>query len=339
MTADLYQGTIDKVSELLDENKEWIQRYEGYLKAIDNRAPIYKIAGQKFQSQPNLHRYLSITKVKNKTTSRRAFYDLRYKGQSVAEMCVHIADESVFINPHTQKNSKYYEDYPSLLKAVSKKIPWLEKEAQCFRKYFASCPKRTNGKNFEHNLESQWLKQLSLRKSAGKHLINIQPIRLLGEHFQMPTPLGACKAKDGADKINPSKHHGGGIDILARHGAGKGTRLTVIELKDEYAKNEPPEKAIAQAIAYATFLGILLRTPEANPNQWWKLFGFNSDVPKKLKIKAVIAMPDNENAKTWFAKKTMCLKNPGDSLELHYIYFKVKHEKISGISRTSLSTK
>ena len=60
----------------------------------------------------------------------------------------------------------------------------------------------------------------------------------------------------GKKEIKYSKGHGG-IDILARRGG----HLVIFELKDEYKKEEGPEKVMSQAIAYATFITELTSVP------------------------------------------------------------------------------
>ena len=82
---------------------------------------------------------------------------------------------------------------------------------------------------------------------------------------------------------------GGSIDILARVGHGRGVKPCVIELKDEYTKQEPQSHAMKQAAIYATFIAYLLRSDIAD--KWWNAFGFNIDIPKSLVIPVVTLMP------------------------------------------------
>lgn len=171
-------------------------------------------------------------------------------------------------------------------------------------------------------MESKLLKNFSKKSSDGKIIRNIQPVTMLKESlfFQMPTPLKASNAKDGI--IEYSAENGGGIDILARIGRGT-TYLAIIELKDKYEKNEPPEKAVCQAIAYATFIRELLRSKSGK--KWWRFFGFGGDLPKSLKLFAIIAMPNSEKANKTFVYNCnhdiINLSLDGeDKLELGYIY-------------------
>ena len=332
--TELYQETIRKVTENMHTNNEWASRYAGYISAINNIGAEIKQADSKFGFAKNLDIYLPVSKAKQ-ANSRTVYFDVRYKGQSVAELRVNNKQE-VTICFKTDTNMRDYLGYPSDLQDISNKelVDWHGQKARAFRKFFAGSPERKNGNNLEHNFESQLLNQFSLKSSSGKIMCNIQPVILLGKWFQMPTPFNACRAKDNAVKF--SFQYGGGIDILARQGHGKGTYLTVIELKDECKASEPPERAIAQAIAYATFLRFLLRTPDADPNGWWKFFGFGGTIPEKLKIKAVIAMPVGKYNDTLFANEALGFPDSNDCLEMHYIFFNVNKNKIEGIAQTSL---
>jgi hypothetical protein len=134
----------------------------------------------------------------------------------------------------------------------------------------------------------------------------------------MPTPIGASDHK----KLIYAKQYGGGIDIFARTKKGRATYLTVIEVKDEYNPKEPPKDALIQAIQYAVFIRELLRS-DCGEN-WYKIFGFSGAIPKKLKLRAVCAMPlpDNNvvNVDKSFEKQTYQIGC--DEIECHYIYFK-----------------
>ncbi len=330
---DQYFQTVDKVTELLSENREWVKRYCDYTIAINCIIAENKKAGKMFGKSPNLDIYTSVSRTKN-TTKDKASFDMRYNGQRVAMITVNINNRTIFLKPE-KPNASTYMDYPDALDKIEP-IEWTCGLAKQFRAYFASSPKMIKCKNIEHSLESQLIKQFSLSKSKGKHLVNIQPVKLLGKPFQMPTPLGACGAKTG--KIEYSNGSGGGIDILTRHGKGRGTFLTVIELKDECKRSERPEIAIKQAIAYATFTRFLLRNNDAGAEDWWNFFGFTGSIPEQLKIKVVIAMPKGQYNDKSFADKPLIIKGSSDLLELHYIYFGVSEDglTITDIADTSL---
>jgi hypothetical protein len=329
--TDLYLKTIATAEIMLKTDKEWIRRYKGYAEDINNFSSHIKEAKGKFHAWKNLAVYLSVSAA-TKARKSKVSFDLRYNGQSAGTILV--KDDKVLLAIKTSKN-KIYRAYPEILQELELPVNWNSAEAREFRAFFKKAPKRKAGNNLEHDFESQLLAQFSKRKGDGKLMRQIQPVMLSGFRFQMPTPLGACKAKEGILKYAAAS--GRGCDILARQGHGKGTYLTVIELKDESDKKEPPEKAISQAIAYATFLRVLLRTDQdALSHAWWKLFGFNGRMPEKLKIKVVVAMPVGEYNETSFADEKLVFSGSEDSLELHYIYFNVKDKKITGIEKASL---
>jgi len=331
-----YKQTIIEVIQLLDENKEWKSRYKDYITLLTAANRIIDQAADQFGRCKNLDIYSSVSRVKS-ATDKRCSFNLRYNGQSVAELIVDDKSKEITLKL-PKSNASSYVNYPAQLRDVTKSIPWQKGIAKQFRKFFAGAPDTNPDakNNKEHDMESQLLKQFSQKTSKDKYLLNIQPVQLLGLRFQMPTPLAACNAKKA--KLNYSGCKGGGIDILARHGKGRGIQLTVIELKDECTNNEPPETAIRQAIAYATFLHALLRTEEADPAGWWRLFGYKGSVPKKLRIKAVIAMPSGEYNDTSFAGEELKFGDSKDVLELHYLYFGLDaaRPKITGIVKTSL---
>ena len=145
----------------------------------------------------------------------------------------------------------------------------------------------------------------------------------------MPTPFSAS-----GNNVEYIKK-GGGIDILARVGRGRGTTLCIMEVKDEYVKREPPEKAITQGLYYATFIRELLRSKCGN--EWWNLFGFGGTVRKKLTLYVCCVMPFNKAgaSDTNFSRIRLPIGN--DTIELHYMYFS-ENGKINRIE-TSLGAR
>jgi len=131
-----------------------------------------------------------------------------------------------------------------------------------------------NKNNEEHNVESLLLSEFSKKKSNSKQIKGIQPVKMCGNRFGMPTPISASNS----DELNYSNQYGGGIDIFARTGKGRATYLTVIEVKDENKAEEPPKDALIQAIKYAVFIRELLRS-DCGEN-WYKIFGFPVQYPK-----------------------------------------------------------
>lgn len=316
-----YEKIITDTQKHLNRENEWIDRYFGYINHIDNNKKRISDALSKFKKQQGLNIYLPVTSV-NKISKNRVYFDMRCFGHSVATVYVDNSG-TVYFNPK-DTNVKLFDKYPVPLSGLvnGNTFQWLSKEGTEFRNYFNNLLVAPT-QNIEHQFESMLLGNLSQKSSINKHLCGIQPIMLAKQRFQMPTPISACQAKN--DQLLYSKHKGGGIDIMARVRHGKGTYLAVIELKDESAsqnKSEPPEKALKQAIAYATFIRELLRNKNTNPDKWWELFGFKAgSLPEKLTIKTVIAMPTDAQNSICFAGEKLVFPNSEDNLELHYLYF------------------
>jgi hypothetical protein len=217
-------------------------------------------------------------------------------------------------------------------------------EAKRVRDFFYNYGGVKGNNLHEHTVESAFLTDLEKRKGTGKTLKYIQPVEIRGKRFQMPTPLGASNLhsiKSEADLTNVkffkySKQYGGGIDILARRKIGPHSYITVIELKDKCEKNEPPEKVMYQAIAYATFIRELIRSDAADGIGWYNLFlnkidgTASSQVPTTLAIKCIVAMPGlnvkklDNNLQAQNCKVLKPFHNSQDSIELYFIELDAK---------------
>ncbi len=317
---------------LLSENKEWVCRYAGYAKEIIANIDVIRNKKKIFHQWAPLYLYMNVTKAKSPAPT----FSLRYLGQDVAlinvsEKDVKLKDAKCEDGDNCEKLKRKNErDFGCSIDFHDKK--WTSVEAKKFRKYFSSNPARrseNNKGNEEHRVESMLLTEFS--KSQGKFknvkLHNIQPIKIAGvARFQMPTPFRAS----GSNVKYVKK--GGGIDILARIGRGRGTTLCIMEVKDEYIMREPPEKAIMQGLYYATFIRELLRSKCGN--DWWNIFGFGGTVRKRLTIYVCCVMPFNNvgASDTNFSRSRLSIGN--DTIELHYIYFS-ENGKVNNIE-TSL---
>ena len=320
-------------NKLLIDNTEWVNRYKEYpIKIVSNLQRIDD-ALSSFNSCKGLEYYLPISKALG-ITKNRVYFDVRYHGQSVAT--IHVVN-SVEVYFKSKVSNNKLSQYPEDKLSNTNTYKWVSSEGTIFRKYFEYIFNKNilPAHKAEHKLESMLLGNFAQSFSTNKHFLGIQPIMLAKQRFQMPTPIKASDAKN--NKLAYSKQYGGGIDILARVGHGKGTYLSVLELKDQSVsgnKREPPEKAIKQAIAYATFIRELLRHDDTSADLWWKMFGFKEgSLPKKLTIKTVIAMPKDPNNDKSFAGEKLNFYNSDDNLELHYLYF---DRNLTGTADTSL---
>jgi hypothetical protein len=111
-------------------------------------------------------------------------------------------------------------------------------------------------------------------------LQGIQPVMLCGFPFQFPLPISG---NTGVPKLNKGK---GNIDILARRGTGKGTKISVWELK----RPGTTAHAIPQAYIYAVTLLRMLRTAQSGDIWYRDIIGFGCKVPDKLTIESVVAV-------------------------------------------------
>jgi hypothetical protein len=200
-------------------------------------------------------------------------------------------------------------------------VAWDGKESEAFRKYFKNGPRYTKftKNNKEHCIESLLLTEFS-KNTRNKVLRNIQPVKICKIRFPIPTTIKASKH----GKLEYS-FLGGHVDILARTGSGgKATHLCIMELKDENNKSEPPKAALEQAVAYATFIRELLRSDAGAA--WWKLFGFQRAIPKRLELFAACVMPSNDNNDYSFRNRECNVEE--DTIKLHYLYFNEEQESI-----------
>jgi hypothetical protein len=266
---------------------------------------------RQFREWAPLYIYMNITEAKGSKV-----FSLRYCGQDVAKLKIRKNVISISTNKLDVKNLR---DFGCTIEL--KDCEWRSKEAKSFRNFFSSYFERTksSGKgNEEHRIESLLLTEFSKKKSGDKILCNIQPVRLADiARFQMPTPLKASDLRSllyAGDK-------GGGIDILSRIGTGKGSKLCIMEVKDENVPKEPPSKAILQGLAYATFIRELLRSNSGDA--WWKLFKYTRVLPSKLDLYVTCVMPSSNCNDQTFANQILQIQD--DRIHLNYMYFEEKN--------------
>ena len=317
-----YQAVIEDTQELLRANKvEWQERYSGYAKNIAENEGFIRDIRSKFHEWSPLKLYLTTTYAKE--AKKKVMFDLRYLGQTVANL---IGDNEGILLSTEKYDSNNERDFDCKIKVSNES--WNGKESQEFRAFFRNRlagRNKSKKNNEEHRLESLLLTEFS--KTEEKTMTNIKPVEVAGVRFPMPTPL---KASD-PNTVEYAKQNGGGIDILARTGIGHDTHLCIMELKDENKKSDPPAIILKQAIKYTVFIRELLRS-EAGED-WWKLFGFGKAIPEKLVLFAVCVMPDGDGTDISFAgdEYEIC----GDVIKLHFVYFQETDNKIEKI-RTSL---
>ena len=317
------EKTILETRELIlekDNKDEWLERYKGYSKALLANKESIKTNSKFFHEWAPLYFYLSISNAKIAKTTLTL--DVRYRGQKVATLKSKKSVVTISTKVKVGTNWLFERNNRDFNCNIELDDNWRSEKAKQFRQHFSKNPHRNttdnNKRNEEHNIESLLVTELAKKSSVDKQILNVQTVDFENFRVSMKTPVRASKK----DVISYSKQYGGSIDILARTGRGRGTYLTVIEVKDENKKSEPPLTALKQAIRYAVFIRELLRSEI--DNEWYKLFGFSGEVPKnKLTIRVACAMPDNNSDKSF---EKMKLPIEDDVLEFHYIYFKYDKE-------------
>ena len=313
-----YDVIIKQTQEILDNHRsEWEDRFISYLsQTVRNQQHILNLR-KAFHKWANLSVYFTLGRAKDNS----GLFDLRYEGQSVGSVSVTKNGVRLIVDDDQYKNNtneRIFTGYPKVVTAGG--YDWAkDPKARLFRSYFKSNP----GKQLhpEHKFENLLLKEFSKNSSTAKSFVRIQPVTLGKDLlFQMPTPLSASKKE-----IKYSKGHGG-IDILARRGG----HLVIFELKDEYKKEEGPEKVMSQAIAYATFITELCKTKAAN--DFWNICGIHASNKKKT-LYVSILMPDPGTSEVPFQGEE--IKVPGSDFvfKLHYMFY---DKEAVTITRSSL---
>lgn len=163
-------------------------------------------------------------------------------------------------------------------------------------------------------------------------LHNIRPVKIADLcRFQMPTPLSAS-----ASKLEYSGAKGGGIDILARTGQGRGTCLSVMELKQGQAC-KATDAAMSQALAYGVFIQELLASECGR--DWFNIFGFSANQSlnrPRLKVVTVMQYGDTIDQRTG---DPMVLDTARGALEFHYIYLDNGLEQALRVKSSSIFRK
>ena len=295
---------IETTLQLLANNSEWEKRYAGY---IEN---LVKKQAKGFRAPEGLSVYSSVSRHKGGT------FDLRFDGQSVG--IISSKPNKVKLYPQEKANETYFGFH---LKDTG--FEWANSdEAKKFRKFFRDKAKESDDiklKSPEHRVENRLLKEFAKRTRAEeKALTGIQPIKLNGCFFQLPTPI---KASDHKPKY--AKQYGGGIDILSRVKRLNGvSRLCVMEVKDENKEGESQAMAMEQALTYATFIAKLLRSKSGQ--KWWDFFmgrdSTSSPVPVILDIDVVSIMPSEPKTEE-FVDEVISIPDVNVNFHCHSLYY------------------
>jgi len=274
---------LEQVEHLWNQGAE--RKAAGWVEKLRDATESILSAKQQFHEWYPLKLYLSYTTA----TKSRIDFSLRYLGQQVATLRAEASgDVYIDISPRTAAvNGKLFGI------TLEGKHHWREAKAQEFRRLFRClnhCDYHSSVKE-EHHIESEFLRHMkdpTAEKFNGT-LRGIQPVMLGGFPFQFPVPISA---NSGVPKLT-----NGNIDILARRGTGKGTTISVWELK----RPGTTAHAISQAYIYSVTLLKMLRTQQSGDIWYQDIIGFGCKVPDKLTIESVVAVSiaDDRNRKVF----------------------------------------
>lgn len=301
-----------------DENIEFEKRLNVWLDTLNYGAESLRLTKKEFHRWTPLRAYVSVTKTKSRV---KGLFSLRFFGQEVANLIVQNKEVFLKIEGHELKNKKWFN-----VSLADGRYPWKGKEAKKFRADFKALALIKKGmpevKSIEHRVESKFI--IEMCKGSGKFGIEnlrIQPV-MIAEKFplQMPVPISANTGEPKAGN--------GYIDILARHRRKDNkTNLSVWELKKPGAY----QHAASQAYIYAVTLLQVIRFSRRG-SEWFRLFGFSSQVPKSLEVEAVVAI--DRNQKDSFEREKAILENTtpfriaNDKILLFAAYYKEESESI-----------
>jgi hypothetical protein len=286
----------------------------GWAEKLRDAKEAILLAKQQFHECYPLKLYLSYTTA----TKSRIYFSLRYLGQEVATLRVDMCGD-VYIKI-SSKTAAVNENLCDI--NLVGEHPWRGVKAREFRRHFQHLDHRkyhSSVKSEEHHVESEFLRHMK-DPTYGKFngtLRGIQPVMLAGFPFQFPVPISG---NTGVPKLT-----NGNIDILARRGAGKGTKISVWELK----RPDTTANAISQAYIYSVTLLKMLRAHQSG-NIWYQdIIGFGCKVPNKLAIESVVAVSIADDRKRqMFEDKLRIFKseNPlyigNDTINLHIAHYR-----------------
>jgi ribonuclease J len=304
---------LNKIEEVWADGAE--RKASDWSRKLNKARPMIVNAKAKFHEWYPLKMYLSFTSA----TKSCIKFSIRYLGQEVATLSVddNGADVNLDIGNKTAENNSKYFDVN-----LQGRYFWKSSEARLFRKHFQDLDLKKyqdKVKSEEHHIESEFIQHMkdpTCKKFNGT-MRGIKPVMLEGFPFQFPLPISGNTGVPKSGK--------GNIDILARRGTGKGTKISIWELK----RPNRTDHAIEQAYIYAVTLLKMLRAPETGDIWYQDIIGFNSKIPKKMTVESVVAVSIantknrhkfEEKFKTF--KKNNRLSIGNDTINLHIAHYK-----------------
>lgn len=274
-------------------------------------------AAAKFREWAPLRFYVNVSKMQSaaRPRSRSVSFSLRFRGQDVADVIVSKPDRAVMLSvsaDHEKHNLDYFD-----VGTPQGRCRWDSGKARAFREVFRGVDPKRRGRSPEHGIESRIIEELEATSRARKFGGTLGDVRHcgLGRHefpLQYSVPISA-----NTGRPLPT---GGFIDILVRRGRGRGTHLSVWEVK----KDRVTAHALQQAYIYAVTLALMLRGPGGQ--EWYELFGFHGKLPKKLEIEAVAVVSEDmapkicDVGKLW-ADGPLWLPEEATEISLHAAFY------------------
>lgn len=300
------KAKIEEAKKLLDEHRDdWEPRYKGYCDILGNRSDAQIITADP-TVRPPLFEYTTVTLNDN-------LVNLCYKGQIVGKLELVDGDEQWLciddrISDHNSHDFRL--DIPE------GRYEWKQSpEAQRLRDHFAEEPKKYNKQGA--TVESALISFIE-SKNKNSEEKGIQPVKLAGKRFHMPTPVRASDTSRLRYGAGPKQ---GEIDILARSNYGFDSRLTAIEVKSPDEKTKFRD-ALLQAVSYGVFLRELIRSENAGGSRWLKYFSINREIKDSEMIRCMVAMVDISEEDQELIRTIGMVESPmigNDKIELGFL--------------------
>ncbi len=296
LTGEKLRQLDDIASRIVKAEEE----FRGFLRAIRKR--------------PTATFYVNISKLNR--LDRGATLSVRVSGVECGE--VHLSkrrSERTFTPKHTE------DHFAGCWTARTRRLPWRD---AFVRRYLEAAAKQVLSGDLMHRecgVEAALIREL--REGRLRYNKPVLFPSKSGVPYQFPVPITA------RDEIRPAMgKHAGHVDVLARHGRGRTSRLRIFEVKRPDAGDAPG--ALDQAVAYAVALDCLLRRGHA----YRKLLGY----PKYLgRLEATAVVADSNAARSEMSRAKARLGRSANSLDVTLSMLFYRWEEQEGERRLALS--
>jgi hypothetical protein len=291
---------------------------------VEQGLPMLVKASKEFNEPKPLRFYITVGNVSKAGKGGKPTLSLRFQGQEVATVTVSHSPALIVTKNHERTNLKHFG-----VATIAGKCRWRSAPAARFRAAFRKANNLGVPKSEEHQLEARILKALEERRGEPKFAGTLRNVRHCGltKHeypLQVPVHISGNTGTPVATR--------GNIDILARRGLGRGTYLSVWELK----RPGEIQHALAQAYIYAVSIILMLRGHQGDT--WYRNFQFKSPVPSSsLHVEAVTVLTEDQAPKLKAAHARLIKESPlllpaeQARISLHAAYYDPKSLAIEWI--------